>query len=90
MELYLHKLDRTVVRKGAVINRPDQNRLTLKHRYSNRFCPACTSQESIGTGKVSGFDRDLVQDKSVLYNVYTNSIGRGTLSRMLSKIPGKR
>ena len=85
MELYLHKLDRTVVRKGAVINR-----LTLKHRYSNRFCPACTSQESIGTGKVSGFDRDLVQDKSVLYNVYTNSIGRGTLSRMLSKIPGKR
>jgi len=63
-----------VVHKGAVVtNRPvqtgqDQNSLTLKHQHGNRFCLACASQDSIRTGKVSGFGRDLVMDKSFLCN----------------------
>jgi len=74
VELYLHTCDCTVVHKGAVVTvrlvqtGQDQNSLALKHRHGNRFCLACASQDSIRTGKVSGFDRDLVQDKSFLCN----------------------
>lgn len=74
MELYLRTRDCTVGRNGAVVtNRPvqtgqDQSSLTLKHRHSNRFCLACASQDSVRTGKVSGFDRDLVRDNSFICN----------------------
>ena len=80
MELYLHTRDCTVVRKGSVVtNRPvqtglDQNYLTLKHQYNNRCCVACAIQDGIRTGKVSGFDRDIVRGKSYLCNIYLDSM----------------
>jgi hypothetical protein len=39
---------------------------------------------------MSGFDKNLVWDKSFLCNVYRNSTGRGTLSRRHGKVPGER
>jgi hypothetical protein len=85
VELYLHIRDCTVLRKDAVVtNRPvqtgsDQNSLTLEHRYSNRFCLVCAIQDSIRTGEVSGFDKDLVLDKSYLCNIYLHSMAAATV-----------